>query len=247
MSSRKRFKSPPCGKQKFNSKKIIDKSLSNTKEIKKHQCCEHCGSLWSPTNHKVKIQPAAKRNNHIKKLLRWETEQPWKLNNHQKKKLLKYRESSTKIVYTCFCCKKTTKYPCFKRKIQTKEKMTSLYLLPSKVKPVKRDLNAGLLISHQKKNMPTENENSIESISNSDMKIMDKESPSFPTKGLKLSSNPSPIIKLSSTKKQCPSQNVSNTPSLSKKKKKSLLAQILKQEQETAKKKSSLSSFLFSI
>ncbi|CAL1289931.1 unnamed protein product [Larinioides sclopetarius] len=65
--------------------------------IKSHRYCKYCGSLWSYMNHKIRIHPIPSPNRHIKKLFKLEREEPWKLNNRQKKKLKKYRESTNKI------------------------------------------------------------------------------------------------------------------------------------------------------
>jgi len=148
----------------FNLKRYLSHNptlqIKGTKS-KSKKFCNYCGSLWSPENFRVKIQPPPSKNNHIKKLLKWDALQPWKLNNCQRKKLLKFKESTSKIVYYCFICKKSMKYPGFKRKMQSSTIRNSLYTLPSNIKPNKVDLNAGLFIATpspiQKRNKIIEN------------------------------------------------------------------------------------------
>lgn len=112
--------------------------------IKSHQYCKYCGSLWIPGNHKVQIQPI-QSNRYMKKLLKREEKQPWRLNNQQKKKLRKLKNSTNKIIYTCDSCKKTTKFPGLKKYCMRKGKKKLSFPI-QKIKRKKRELNAGLFI-----------------------------------------------------------------------------------------------------
>lgn len=60
-------------------------------------CC-HCGSMWNSNNFTINTKPPQPLNSHIKKLMKIDRREPWKLNNRQKKKLRKYFDSTSKIV-----------------------------------------------------------------------------------------------------------------------------------------------------
>ncbi|XP_035229020.1 UPF0711 protein C18orf21 homolog isoform X2 [Stegodyphus dumicola] len=137
-------------------KLIHDPDLFHKKTKRSFLFCNHCGSLWSPENHRVRIRAPSFPNRHIRKLLQYERDSPWKLNNHQKRKLRKFKEATSKIIYSCFSCKKKTIFQGIKRK-----RCASSNILTSTPVPVIKyktgNLSAGLFIplSSEKKPQDT--------------------------------------------------------------------------------------------
>ncbi|GBM45403.1 hypothetical protein AVEN_74980-1 [Araneus ventricosus] len=214
-------------------------------QSKSYRYCKYCGCLWSYLNHKIRIQPIPPPNCHIKKLLKWEKEQPWKLNNRQKKKLKKYRESTNKITYTCNVCKKTTPFVGLK-KYSAKEQEMLISIPAPKIKLKKGDLNAGLFLR-----TPTEKKIQNESETNIQDNKCQNEVPfqASPTPELMDPSNPNNKPQTTHFTSEIMKKNVTPqiTSSSKKKKRKGLLAQILNQEQEAKRQKKTLSSFLTSL
>ncbi|KAG8200348.1 hypothetical protein JTE90_028530 [Oedothorax gibbosus] len=215
----------------------LERSLTvNPKLLKKDikrsfSYCNHCGNLWQPGNHHVRVCPPSSKNNHIKKLLKWEAENPWRLNNRQKKKLRKFNESTSKIVYTCNVCKKTSKFSGLTK--QPRSVKVSFTTPVLKIRS-KKDLNAGLFIK-------TSNEKKSEEVK---MQPVVQEQPTLkPPMAIKQNTN----IKFLNKPSRTQNLSMNSTTKFSKKRKSDLLTQILKQEQELPKKKSSLSSFLMSL
>ncbi|GIY36449.1 uncharacterized protein CDAR_561291 [Caerostris darwini] len=246
---------PAASRFYMSNLKTLDKeSKFLKKEIKPCQYCKHCGSLWIPGNHKIRIQSVPHPNAHIKKLLKWEQEESWKLNTQQKKKLKKFRETTNKIIYTCNTCKKTTTFPGLK-KYSTKDKNISFSTPVPKIKLKKGDLNAGLFIKTPVDHLTKKPKNKLEKEPEILKATNFSERMNSSEKGLKqnvislsnkLLNTPNPVGKVHLT----PSVLKQNsTPQLksSSKKKKGLLKHILNQEQEAKKQKKGLSSFLISL
>ncbi|KFM69752.1 hypothetical protein X975_14693, partial [Stegodyphus mimosarum] len=137
-------------------KLIHDPDLFHKKTKRSFLFCNHCGSLWSSENHRVHIQAPSFPNRHIKKLLRYERDSPWKLNNHQKRKLRKFKEATSKIIYSCFSCKKKTLFQGIKR-----TRCASSNILTSTPVPVikykKANFTAGLFIPLSSEKKPQDN------------------------------------------------------------------------------------------
>ncbi|XP_055941418.1 UPF0711 protein C18orf21 homolog [Argiope bruennichi] len=224
----------------------IGNQLLSRSFAKPHSYCKYCGSLFKHLNHKVRIQPIPSPNRHIKKLIKWEKEQPWKLNNQQKKKLKKYRNSTNKIIYTCNICKKRTPFVGLK-KYSAKEQDVPINTSTPKIKLKKGDLNAGLFIK-------TPIEEKIQNklvVNNQDVKSQNEVPSEVSTSELMDTFNPnngSSITRKTQFTSEIMKKNVKPQMSSSKKKKKKgLLVQILNQEQEARRQKKTLSSFLTSL
>ncbi|GFY67450.1 hypothetical protein TNIN_322541 [Trichonephila inaurata madagascariensis] len=223
--------------------------------IKPYQYCKYCGSVWTPGNHKVKIQPIPPPNCHIKKLLKCEEQNRWRLNLQQKRKLKQFRQSTNKIIYTCNICKKTSKFKGLKKCSNQMKNITHSIRI-STVKRKKGDINAGLFIKTPVENKLTENfaknkQEILEGSSNSDIskQFIKSEVKSSTKNKQELSENSFGFLESSqSSKKANSKQNIipEVKSSTKKKNRKSLLEKILNEEQE-AKKQKSLSSFLISL
>ncbi|GFR31946.1 hypothetical protein TNCT_320401 [Trichonephila clavata] len=236
--------------------------------IKPYQFCKYCGSIWTPGNHKVKIQPIPPPNCHIKKLLKIEEQNPWKLNLRQRRKLKTFRKSTNKIVYACNICNKTSKFQglkkCSNQMKNTIPKIPSVRI--SKVHRKKGDLNAGLFIKTPVENKLTEKfaknkQEILEGSSNPDIskQYIKPEVKSSTENKQEILENSFGLLESSKSKVTESSKKANSNPDISKqnikselksstknKKRKTLLEKILNQEQE-AKKQKSLSSFLISL
>ncbi|GFW17691.1 hypothetical protein TNCV_2652481 [Trichonephila clavipes] len=245
----------------FNLKMNLDKEPKLLDgRIEPYRYCKYCGSVRTPGNHTVKIQPIPPPNCHIKKLLKCEEQNPWRLNLRQRRKLKQFRQSTNKIIYTCNICKKISKFKglkkCFTRMKNITPKIHSIRI--STVKRKKGDINAGLFIKTPVENKLTENfeknkQEILEGSSNSDIsnQYIKPEVKSSTKNKQELLENSFGFLESSKKANSNPDISKQNIipkveSSTKKKKGKSLLEKILIEEQE-AKKRISLSSFLISL
>ncbi|GIY73576.1 uncharacterized protein CEXT_62681 [Caerostris extrusa] len=130
---------PAASRFYMSNLKTLDKEskCNFKKEIKPSQHCKHCGSLWIPGNHKIRIQPVPRPNSHIKKTSEMGTRRVMETQHSAKKE--------AQEIYTCNSCKKTTTFPGLK-KYSTKDKNISFSTPAPKIKLKKGDLNAGLFM-----------------------------------------------------------------------------------------------------
>lgn len=182
--------------------------------------CTHCGSLWAPENYKVRVKARPRLNCQIKKLLTYEKKKPWKLTLRQKKKLRSYKNSTTKIVYTCFKCKKVSSY----QWLNVLPKIRPPPMQSTPIPKIKvKDTNAGLFITTPQ---PSADQEKIV------VSIKPKEEPLLPA--------------AFRTPLSCSNESLSaKQEGLSKRKRKSLLAQVTKSAKKS--KKTNLSAFLVSL
>lgn len=215
--------------------------------------CHYCGAEWNSDSCKIRIRHRMRHNKHIKKLLQLEKCGVWRLNNQQKQKLRRFRESTNKTVYRCFACRKTTIFAGTKSNSSRLNISANTSTPVSKLKLNKSDLNAGLFIpspcdasSSQKKNFDT-HKNSP----NTSTTECDKEISMTSNDSMNLSNSKEEISK-NSFKNETPPPSCKILPKSSlkqqatAKKKKTLLAEILNHEQNK-KSKTKLSSFLVSL
>ncbi|CAN7991361.1 unnamed protein product [Ixodes hexagonus] len=78
------------------------------------QSCQHCGMQWQSSEVKFRTKPRPVLRGSMKKLLRREEHKPWTLDSTKRKRLRRFKQLATMLVYTCQVCGHSRKYPCLK-------------------------------------------------------------------------------------------------------------------------------------
>ncbi|CAN7944670.1 unnamed protein product [Ixodes pacificus] len=76
------------------------------------QSCQRCGVHWQPSEVKFRTKPRPVVRGSMKKLLRREEHKPWTLDSAKRKRLRRFKQLTTMLVYTCQVCGHSRKYPC---------------------------------------------------------------------------------------------------------------------------------------
>lgn len=229
---------------------LKDDQVANFGAKRQKMFCNHCGSIWQPRNHRVRIKPCPVSSKNIRKLLRCKRDQLWNLTKQQKKKILTFEKSTNKIVYQCFSCKKRTVFQGNKKaKVPESVQNISAMTLPSLIfktpKNKKHDINAGLFIPNSAQQMsPSCLDASISSLCQSVEKNFTEEA-KFSTPFItKTATTPQSLT--FKTPSSCSSVDLVKSSSI-KKSKHSHLCRALQKETKKVNPKGNLSLFLSSL
>lgn len=76
------------------------------------QSCQRCGTQWQSSEVKLRMKARPVLRGSMKKLFRREEHKPWTLNSATRKRLRRFKQFTTMLVYTCQVCGHSRKYPC---------------------------------------------------------------------------------------------------------------------------------------
>ncbi|XP_076357889.1 uncharacterized protein LOC143250788 isoform X2 [Tachypleus tridentatus] len=238
-------------------------------QIKNEHICPHCGSVWFPGSHVVRIKPRPKLTKHLRKLLKKDRDNPESIKLKDRRHLDSFRKSTNKIVVHCLSCKKTTsrnggRKPVIPQHFLERRQICSTPHL-KKSKRKRKDINAGLNLSslspYERKSTLLTPDGQISSFLSSSILSVDN-SPSTKLSRPSISSSETSHVSLSTPKSDTDSQtrtwsSFSNSspspvksPSLSLKKNKNkhlLLQKVLERERRKTESKGNLSNFLASL
>lgn len=229
---------------------LKDDQVANFGAKRQKMFCNHCGSIWKPGNHRVRIKPCPVAGKNMRKLLRRKRDQPWNLTKQEKKKILTFEKSTNKIVYECFICKKRTVFKGDKKaKVPESVQNISAMTLPSLIfktpKNKKRDINAGLFIPNSAQQVsPSCSDASISSPCQSVEKNFAEEAKFSTPFVTKTATTPQSLT--FKTPSSCSSVDLVKSSSI-KKSKHSHLCRALQKETKKVNPKGNLSLFLSSL